>query len=336
MRQLLFVGLLVLSIGSPAFAQTATADAEPAASEIRDLDAVVVTGVQPGPGMWKVSKGDHVMWVMGTLSPLPRKMTWRSQDAVEVIAQSQEVLDLPYATIDADVGFFRGLTLLPSLLGARKNPDNATLRDVLPADLYARWKVLKEKYIGRDSSVEKWRPIFAAYELYSAALGKSGLSDSGVVSATVRKAAKKHEVKLTRPMVKMMVADPKAAIRDFRAAPLNDVECFRKTLDRLETDLASMTARANAWAVGDLEALRSLPYSNQFETCWKALTEASFARKRGLDDAEQRVRQAWFDAAEKALANNQTTFAVLPITQLLKPDSYLAGLQAEGYSVEAP
>lgn len=335
MRLVLLTGLLAI-FGMPAFAQAAAAEVEPAASEIRDLDTVVVTGVQPGPGMWKVSKGDHVMWVLGTLSPLPKKMTWRSQDAGEVIARSQEMLDVPYATIDADVGFFRRLALLPSLLGARKNPGDATLQEVLPADLYARWKVLKEKYIGRDSSAEKWRPIFAAYELYSAALRKSGLTDASVVAATVRKQAKKHDVKLTRPSIRVTVADPKAAIKDFRAAPLDDIECFRKTMDHLETDLASMTARANAWAIGDVEALRALPYSNQFETCWKALTEASFARKRGLDDTEQRVKQAWLDAAETALTNNQTTFAVLPITQLLKPDGYLARLQARGYLVEAP
>lgn len=335
MRLILLTGLLALFV-SPAFAQSTAAGVEPAASEIRDLDAVVVTGVQPGPGMWKVSKGDHVMWVLGTLSPLPRRMTWHSQDAEEVIARSQEVLDVPYATIDADVGFFRGLTLLPSLLGARRNPGDATLRDVLPADLYARWTVLKEKYVGRDSSIEKWRPIFAANELYSAALRKSGLSNAGAVAKTVRKAAKKHKVKLTEPMVKVTVVDPKVAIKDFRAAPLNDVECFRKTLDHLETDLASMTARANAWAIGDVEALRVLPYSNQFEVCWKALTEASFARKLGLDETEQRVEKAWFDAAEAALANNQTTFAVLPITQILKPDGYLSRLQAKGYLVEAP
>jgi len=336
MRLVLLVCLSMLACGSPAFAQSVPVDAEPEASDIRDVDAVVVTGVQPGPGLWKVSKGDHVMWVIGTLSPLPKKMTWRSQQVEDVIARSQEVLDLPQASIDADIGFFRGLTLLPSLVGARKNPDGATLEDVLPADLYGRWKVLKEKYVGRDSSMEKWRPIFAANELYSAALKKSGLGDSSVVGKVVRDMAKEREVTLTKPNVKMTVGDPKGAIKDFRAAPLDDVDCFRKTLDRLETDLASMTARANAWAVGDVETLRGMPYSNQFETCWKAMTDTAFARKHGLSDAETRVEKAWFEAAESALAKNQTTFAMLPIMQLIKTDGYLARLQAKGYVVEAP
>ena len=46
-----------------------------------ELDEVLVTGERPGPAMWKVSKGDHTLWIMGTLSPLPSKMTWRSKQA---------------------------------------------------------------------------------------------------------------------------------------------------------------------------------------------------------------------------------------------------------------
>src|SRR5262249_39937863 len=42
------------------------------------VDEIVVSGEQPGPGLWKVTKGDHVLWILGTLTPLPKRMTWRS------------------------------------------------------------------------------------------------------------------------------------------------------------------------------------------------------------------------------------------------------------------
>lgn len=336
MRLLLLACLLALSSAAPAFAQSAADPVAEAPSEIRDLDSIVITGTQPGPGMWKVSKGDHVLWVLGTLSPLPKKMQWQSRDVENVIAQAQEVIQMPSVSVSTGTGFFRSLMLVPSLLGMRKNPDGATLREVVPADLYARWSTLKSKYIGRDGGIEKWRPIFAALELYEKAIAKSGLDAGGSIHEAVRHAAKTHKVKLTRPEIKVKIAEPKAAIKEFSSASLRDLDCFRKTMDRIETDLATMTARANAWAIGDVEALRGLPYSDQNEACRAAISEVGLARKLGLGDVPTRVEQAWLVAAEAALANNQVSFAVLPIARVLSPDGYIAKLQAQGYLVEAP
>jgi hypothetical protein len=300
------------------------------------MDVVVVSGMQPGPGMWRVSKGDHVLWVMGTLSPAPKKMTWISRDVEATIAASQLVLKSPGASVDSDIGVFRSALLIPSLFKARKNPNGATLKDVLPPDLYARWQVLKLKYIGRDAGIEKWRPIFAANELYEAAVKKSGLATSGIVSPVVDKAAKRHDVKIVSPIVRLKVEDPKKAIKEFSGTALGDVECFRKTLDRLETDLTGMTLRANAWAIGDIEALRALPYDDQNRACIRAMLEAGVAQKRGLDTLPQKMEAEWMAAVETALRDNTSTFALLPISELLKPDGYLAKLQAKGYEVEAP
>jgi hypothetical protein len=104
----------------------------------------------------------------------------------------------------------------------------------------------------------------------------------------------------------------------------------------LETDVGRMAERANAWAVGDVEALRSLPLGDQYQACQDALLQASVAQKHGMGNAEAEVRAAWMAAAEAAIANNAVSFALLPMSQLLKPDGYLAALQAKGYVVEAP
>jgi hypothetical protein len=125
---------------------------------------ILVTGMRPGPGLWKVSKGDHVLWVFGNYSPLPKNMEWRSHEVEKILAQSQEYLSPPSA--GASVGILKGLTLLPLAIGLKKNPDGAALRDVLPADLYARWLLLKRKYIGDDAGIERERPLFAAATLH--------------------------------------------------------------------------------------------------------------------------------------------------------------------------
>src|SRR5690606_25231570 len=54
-------------------------DAQPAADPaIVDHETIVVTGEVAGPGLWKVRKGEHVLYVMATLAPLARRMQWDS------------------------------------------------------------------------------------------------------------------------------------------------------------------------------------------------------------------------------------------------------------------
>lgn len=334
MRSRKMIGLMLGCV----LATTASANEAPApaARPIRDEAPIVVTGALPGPGMWKVSRNGHVMHVLGTVSPLPKRMEWISRDVERVLAQSGEVVFGPKYVVDTDLGFFGKLSLLPSLIGVRKNPDGKLLRDVVSPESYARWLVLKQRYIGRDGDVEKMRPIFAANELYEAAIEDSGLTGKRIVSPVIEAAIREHQIKRTDPKVKATLKNPKAALKEFRSEPLGDRACFDKMLVNLETDVTRMAERANAWAVGDIDSLRNQPLGDQYQACQKALTEASVAQKNGLGNYEAEVRVAWLSAAENAITNNPVSFAVLPMSELLKPDGYLAALQAKGYLIEAP
>jgi hypothetical protein len=48
------------------------------------------------------------------------------------------------------------------------------------------------------------------------------------------------------------------------------------------------------------------------------------------------MQEAWVAAAEKSLAANASTFAVLQLRDILNPKGHLAALQAKGYVVEQP
>ena len=80
---------------------------------IRTEATVVVTGEQPGPGLWLVRKGGHDLWILGTLNPLPAGMRWQSKQVEQVIANAQEVIRAPRVSFDFKVGFFRGLPCCP-------------------------------------------------------------------------------------------------------------------------------------------------------------------------------------------------------------------------------
>jgi uncharacterized protein YbaP (TraB family) len=338
MRRVLIVLALLALLPGAAAAQTAPAQptAAPSNGEIRDFDTLVVTGEQPGPGLWKVMRGGHVLWILGTLSPLPKDMTWLSRQVEATIAESQEVIAPPSVSFGTELGVMRTMMLIPTALKARKNPDGKTLQDVVPADLYARWTTLKARYIGRDGGVEKWRPIFAAQELYEAAIKQSGMSLKGVVQPVVDKAAKQHDVPITEARVTLKIDDPKATLKEFSASALDDRECFAKTLSRIESDLESMRARGNAWAIGDIPTLRTLPQGDQYRTCLEALAATGVAKRLNLGDLRQRVTAQWLERAEDAIAKNNSTFATLPVADLLETGGLLDKLRAAGYTVEDP
>ena len=86
-----------------------------------------MSGVQPGPGLWKVQRGEHVLWVLGTLRPLPKRMRWESREVVEKVAQSEVLILSAGAQVRFAGGALRGLFLLPSALNARNNPEDRSL-----------------------------------------------------------------------------------------------------------------------------------------------------------------------------------------------------------------
>ena len=336
-RVVAIMALLMHSAGARAQeAAPATAPATAPAEGIVDLEALVVSGAQPGPGMWTVRKGDHVLHILGTVSPLPRRMEWSSADVEAAIAGSQVVIGAPAIVVDADVGLFRGLALAPAMLRVRNNPGKRPLRDVVSPELYARWEVLKARWIGRDRGVEKRRPLLAAQALYEAALDASGLRAGGIIEPVLRRARKDAGVALVDTTVRVMLEDPRGVLRELAESDLADQECFAGTMERIDTDLENMRARANAWAVGDIASLQALPFEDHYATCQEALTGSELARKLGMADLRRKASESWLASVDQALAEHPSSFAALPIHRLLGEDGILEQLAARGYLVEAP
>lgn len=332
------IGLLFcLLLAAPCHAQTTLAQSSPPASDaVVEMAPVLVSGVQPGPGLWKVSKGDHVLWLLGTVSPLPEHMQWKADEVEKVVASSQQLLEPPGFTIGAHLGFFGKLFLLPSMIGLRNNPDGATLEQVLPPALYARWDNRRREYLGRSHRFERLRPLFAGKELYEVAMKRAGLTANGGVQEIVDAMALRHGVTIVGTSYRLILENPRAAAKAFKKSSMEDFECLSQIIDAIGRDVGRVATRANAWSTGDIESLRSTLAGAQKDSCLSAISGAGFAGKLGMSDVQQRIDNAWLDAARKALKGNTQTFALLPMEQLLSADGYLARLQREGFSVQSP
>lgn len=316
--------------GAMARAQTAPP------ADIPTLEAITVSGEQPGPGLWRAARDGHTLLILGSLVPLPKKMTWKTTEIEDALAHSGALIMPPHVEIKPNTGFFGRLALLPSLIGVRKAPDDATLKDTVPADVYARWLAVKARYIGNDRGVERYRPIFAVLELYKAAVKKAGLGKSGEITRTVVELARKHDVKQVPVEYTLLVDDPRAAIKSFKRSTLDDVSCFIQSIDNIDAQLADMTRRANAWATGDIAALRDERSAKQRVTCMNAVTEGGVAQRIGLSDVPREVRERWLATVDATMAANTQAVAIVSIDDLLGADGYLEALRSRGYAIDSP
>jgi uncharacterized protein YbaP (TraB family) len=279
--------------------------------------------------MWKVSKDDHVLWVMGTLEPLPKKMTWRSREVEDVLAQSQEVLPSRPA-----FGFswnpIAALRLYWQWRGIQKNPNHATLQATLPPALYARFSALRNKYALRDADMEELRPMLAALRLFEKGIDASGLGFHHEVQNAVLKLAERRHVRLHK--MTLPIDDPRGLLKEIGQIPVAaQIGCLDTTLARLESDLTAMKARAAAWAVGDVDALRKLPLPEQQSVCLAALSNSA-----RFKDLNEKAAREWMQGANAALASNKSTLALKPIYELIGPGGILESFRAQGYVVEGP
>jgi hypothetical protein len=299
------------------------------------LAPVVVTGELPGPALWKVSKGDHVMWILGLVTPVPRYMRWKFDLLEKRIAASQAVLKPPGLEIGTqDSSGDRALAAF--MLKLRENPHNESLEQLLPPVLYHRWRLQKDRYMYGDGSVERMRPIFAGRKLYDTVLRHAGLAEQTRIEKTVYDAARHDGVKIIDPAYRVTLNDPPAALDTLKNNGMDDQRCLGLVLDALDHDLAQTTRRANAWATGDLVGLKPLLMQTQEDTCLTDIGTSPFTRALGLTGIQQNIDQSWIEHAKQALAQNTQTVALLPMEQLFMSKGYLNVLQSEGYTVQAP
>jgi uncharacterized protein YbaP (TraB family) len=327
------ISVLVLSLALSAATPGVSGAANLAAGAPASIDEILVVGEQPGPAMWKIASGDHALYILATLEPLPKRTVWHSKAVEDRIAMSQLVIEPP--TVSAHIGFFRSLSLVPSLLRARHAPDGKSLEQSLPHDMYIRWLGLRVKFMGNHGD-ETMRPLFAAIDLYSHAIDAEGLTYDSNVWDRVSDIAKSKHVPVQAVKVEVPVDDPKQYIRDLSTIPPGrEIACLDSTMQLLETGLAAMRSRANLWARGDIEKLKSEKKFGDPDLCVDAVTVVPSLHAE-FEKIKAKTSGDWLRAVDGALHANVSTLAVLPIGEFLGADGMLEKLRAKGYEVVEP
>jgi len=288
------------------------------------LDELVVTGERTGPGMWHVHRGGANLWLLGSISPLPKGITWRSQQVDQVLGTTNLVL----VPKPLEIGIVRILWLLLTERDVLMVGGGKRLKDVMPANLHDRFAVQRAQFTSDSTKWERYRPIVATAFLQQAAFHQVGLSARLDMGAAVRSLAKKHGVRVEEVKI-AGVGDLLDALTTMR--PSTENTCVEASLVTVESGLPRLMERARAWATGNVERIESLPEPAEVDACLAALDAGS-----ATGDLIARLHRTWLEALERRLQSGGTTLAVVNMDMLLRRGGLLDDLRAKGYDVEAP
>jgi uncharacterized protein YbaP (TraB family) len=288
------------------------------------LDEIVVTAERAGPGMWHVHRGAANVWILGSISPLPRDITWRSRQVEQVLESTSQVLVQKPLEISVP-------RILWMLIADRKYlmvGGGKKLKDVLPPELHARFAAQRSKVTDDADKWEHYRPIIAAAFLQQAAFHQVNLSMRLDLGAALRALAKKHGVRVEEIKV-AGVSDMLEALKTMPAA--TERTCVEASLTTIESGLPRLVERAQAWAGGNVDRIENLPELKEVDACRTALDAG-----KGALDVIGRIRQTWLQNIEKYLRSAGTTIAVVNIDMLLERGGLMDQLRAKGYEVDPP
>jgi TraB/PrgY/gumN family len=319
----------------------------PVVAQLDTPEEIVVTGRLPGPALWKVSNGeDHALWIFAYLSPIPRDMIWESERVEKVIAGADEYLEPPGTDVDVSpLVLLNPLTYIRGMrLGKRlsRNPDDKKLDAVLPPALYQRFANLQAKYFPDETDINELRPLFAAQQMAQLVQRKNELGSAQDIMKKIQRLVRRQrgmETTSTEVSVKLeggygTLAKRAEAMMD--SLPLADeIRCMEFTVTRMESELEAMKSRANSWAQGYVDDFQDVVFrGDENDPCFMLMLATS--ETATFTELRSRSEQQWLAAASKALATNQSTFAVLNISELITPQGLLAQLKAQGYTVREP
>ncbi len=311
--------LVMLGMTMPAAAQT-TPDATPSQTAApadkpwSDITEVVVRAHAPGPAMWKLTRGDATVWVMGTLHVAPKAITWdatrfrRILNGAHVLILPRIVQDEPVSEQDMELSGSQQLSDVVSAPAFHRFQTDLQREnfDDLPNGLAYQpawagaWLIVRI-YIAHGITTHIVPPEIATYA------AQSGVSIKYVDRRTNRLQAHQY----------------------YRMDKAAGAACLDDYLDGIDHDLATADMMGKAWAEGDVPAILANHREPAWVTCF--LSQPKYAATYETYAVDDMVK-----AVDEALKTPGKSVAVMPLSDLLRRDGILDRLRAEGVTITAP
>ena len=290
------------------------------------IDEVLVHGSRLGPPLWRVNNGENVLWIFGYVAYLPKELEWDTNSVRDIMATAEVYFTPPelYSTVRNP---FKLISTGRRFGRYKLLPDGYELEEILPEALYQRLLATKELYLPDSKYLLKLRPRFIAAALLQRATAAHNLVEaSQPIKKRLERIAKRHKVKKQVGSKRLSLNETLDSIENLPFVP--DIDCLQTTLDSIE-DMEAMERRTINWANGDVSEYQQTDFPNVALACaWDELPADHQIVKEGIAND-----QRWLGFVQAALDTNKTSFASLPLWEIVIDGGFIDQLRNKGYNV---
>jgi hypothetical protein len=313
----------VLALAFATAVLTMAAAPAPSAPPVQDwtnVETVVVTAPAPGPALWHVTKGDSEVWILATVTPIPKDMTWDQTEVASLIKGANAVILPPRGT----VGFFEGSWFLMTSLGTLEQPDGTTLVSTLPEPLKSRFIAARTRIDEDADRYDSYLGGVAALRLESDYWDHANLTPyepQRTIEHLASRAGVRAKPAAEYPAMGIIKQVPSMS-------PAAHLRCMEFAVSDIETQEAHAVPAARAWSTGNLAGIKAHYIETRLDDCLQQNAAYATLRETATRDMT--------NAIMAALAKPGRAVAVMPTGLLLHKGAVLERLEAAGLTVQGP
>jgi len=281
------------------------------------VDEIIVRAQASGAPIWTIRNGDATLVLVGSITGIPRDVTWRPEALEEAVRGA----DLALTQQEGQIGVADFMRLLWRLRTIGLLPGETTTADYLSPE----WQARLERLMAGERS-DGWRRqslLLLAFDLIEERAGFGQGRQSRSAGEVVRRTARAADIE-TRPVGVVGGSTLVTSLID--APPQSHVACLEAAIVAAEAGPETARSRALAWRSRNVAAVAASPIDQALSQCWPWAD---------VDIAPQLQRQ-WADTIETALDGPRITMAVAGVRLLAIEGGTLDQLDARGLDIEGP
>lgn len=281
------------------------------------VDEIVVRAQASGAPIWTIRDGDATLVLVGSITGIPRDVTWRPEALEEAVRGA----DLVLTQQEGQIGIADVVRILWRMRTIGLLPGETTTADYLDP----HWQARLERVMASERS-DAWRRqslLLLAFDLIENGAGLGQGRQSRSAGEVVRRTARAVDIE-TRPVGVVGGSTMVESLID--APPQAHIACLQAAIVAVEAGPETARVRAMAWRARNVAAVASSPIDQAMSQCWPWADA----------DIAPQLQSQWAETIETALDEPQVTMAVAGVRLLAVEGGILDQLEARGLEIEGP